>query len=222
MATAEAGDDEGSGNLPIEGYELPGSQSSTEPTTVAIATEPTQPSELYRAFSHLMDSKTCDDIIQRLSECVCTLAGRRTSKNKGRVGSELKSKSLLGRWMVKKTPKKDVNIQTDGDIVIERGTIIIVPVKTGRGASASVVPYPFRVTAIYEKFYNKWWLAEVPRKVWKKESKKYKLDISTIEKDVMEQYSDISLYDIRFTMKNVYKRIDDSEISMVVGKLSDI
>ena len=38
----------------------------------------------------------------------------------------------------------------------------------------------------------------------------------------MEQYSDISLYDIRFTKKNVYKRIDDSEISMVVGKLSDI
>lgn len=43
-----------------------------------------------------------------------------------------------------------------------------------------------------------------------------------IKKDVMEQYSDVGLYGMGFTKKHVYKRIDDSEISMVVGKLSDI
>lgn len=223
LANAEADDDEGSGDLPLgsqSSTELPvESQPSTEPTTVSIVTEP---SELYRAFSCLVDCKSCDDISVQLSDCVGALAGERTSKNQGRVGPELKAKSLLGRWMVKKPPTKDVDSQMDGDIVIERGTIIMVPVKTGRGASASVLPYPFRVTAIYEKFYNKWWLAEVPRKVWKKEGKKYKLDIRMIKKDVMEQYSDVGLYGMGFTKKHVYKRIDDSEISMVVGKLSDI
>lgn len=162
-----------------------------------------------------MASKTCEDIMQQLSDCICALAGERTSKNQGRVGSELKSKSLVVRWMVKKpSPKKDVDSQNDGDNIIKRGTIIIVPVKTGRGASASVLSYPFRVSL--QSTRSSTISGGLPKFLRRSGRRRVKntnlLDIRMIETNAMDEFSDVSLYVTRFRKKNVYKRINsDSE-----------
>lgn len=117
--------------------------------------------------------------------------------------------------MVKKpSPKKDVDSQNDGDNIIKRGTIIIVPVKTGRGASASVLSYPFRVSL--QSTRSSTISGGLPKFLRRSGRRRVKntnlLDIRMIETNAMDEFSDVSLYVTRFRKKNVYKRINsDSE-----------
>ena len=73
-------------------------------------------------------------------------------------------------------------------------TIVLVNVKIGRGASATTHPCQFRVTALYDKWYNKYVMSKEPFKRWKNERQhNYKLDVRMLEKDILGQLSDVSL-----------------------------
>ena len=110
--------------------------------------------------------------------------------------------------------------------IIVRDTIVNVRVKVGRGAAATEFEYPFRVLGIYEKYYNKWYLGKVPKKLWprneqEKDEKKYKLDIRMLDKDAVNECADVPMYHADFTKKNVYQTIEDSQIVSIVGQLFD-
>ena len=80
---------------------------------------------------------------------------------------------------------------------------------------------PFRVLTIYEKFYNKWLISKEPSKKWRDEDNSYKLDACMLEKDMLDEYSDVELisHDL-YDRSDMYKTIKDSMIIDVVGKLT--
>ena len=54
----------------------------------------------------------------------------------------------------------------------------------------------------------------------KNEQHKYKLDVRTLEKDILGQLSDVSLVgNFIFRSTNIYKTIEDCAIVSVVGKV---
>ena len=67
-----------------------------------------------------------------------------------------KSKSLIQRWLAKKTGdiKEHGESPVDSEIRIERDTILLLNVKSGRGASATTVICAYRVLEICGKYYN--------------------------------------------------------------------
>ena len=126
---------------------------------------------------------------------------------KGSIGTGRKANSLIGRWTAKVfTEQKDARGE---GILIERDTIVMVNVKIGRGASATTHPCQFRVTALYDKWYNKY--------VMSKESFKR---VRTLEKDILGQLSDVSLVgNSIYRSTNIYKTIEDCDIVSVIGKV---
>ena len=68
--------------------------------------------------------------------------------------------------MAKSDERTKSEENNNGRVLIERDTIVRVPVRVGRDAAATEFEYPFRVLEIYEKYYNKWFLGKEPWKVW--------------------------------------------------------
>ena len=96
----------------------------------------------------------------------------------------------------------------------------MVDVKTGRGAATSIVSKHYRVVTIYDKYYNKWLIAKESVKKWKEESTTFKLDIRMLNKDILDEYTDVELVDHDlYKRHDVYRTINDSNIVGVVGKL---
>ena len=130
-------------------------------------------------------------------------------KIKGSIGTARTANSLIGRWTAKVfTEQKDARGE---GILIERDTIVLENVKIGRGASATTYPCQFRVTALYDKWYNKYVMSKEPFKRWKNERQhNYKLDVRMLEKDILGQLSDVSLVgNSIYRSTNIYKTIED-------------
>ena len=106
-------------------------------------------------------------------------------------------------------------------ILIERDTIVLVNTKSGIGSTSTIIMKPFRVLTIYEKFYNKWFIAKEPFKKWRDEENSYKLDVCMLDKDILDEYSDVELisHDL-YDRSDMYKTIKDSMIVDVVEKLT--
>ena len=106
-----------------------------------------------------------------MSEVACAsscVSGMGTIK--GSIGTGRKANSLIGRWTAKVfTEQKDARGE---GILIERDTIVMVNVKIGRGASATTHPCQFRLTALYDKRYNKYVMPKEPFKRWKNKQHK--------------------------------------------------
>ena len=60
--------------------------------------------------------------------------------------------------------------------MIKRDTVVLEDVAVRRGGSSVKVSEQYRVIDIYDKYYNKWFVAKVPRKIFGKDSK-YKLKV---------------------------------------------
>ena len=105
------------------------------------------------------------------------------------------------------------------DILIERDVIILANVKIGSRANATTVVRPFRVIMLYEKYFNKWFGSKPLTKRWKMEAKPYKVEIRMLQKNELEEYCDVDLYDPDYKKNEICKNITDDMILDVIGKL---
>ena len=61
-----------------------------------------------------------------------------------------------------------------------------------------------------------------PHKVWKKESKPYKLEVRMLEKNPLDEYVDVALCAYgTFNHDDILKIVADSEVVSVVGKMQE-
>ena len=78
----------------------------------------------------------------------------------------------------------------------------------------------FIVVTIYEKYYTKWLLAKDPMKRCRGETNKYKLDVCMLNRDILDEHSDVELVGHALYKKSdIYRTIDNSMIIGEVGKL---
>ena len=76
----------------------------------------------------------------------------------------------------------------------------------------------YRVLNIHDKYYNKWFMAKVPQKVFEKDSK-YKLKAGMQEVSAVQEYRDVNLDDSTYKRAAISRLLRDDEVIDVVGKL---
>ena len=108
-----------------------------------------------------------------------------------------------------------------GETVIERDTVVLADVTVGRGRSSVKVSKMYRVLDIHDKYYNKWFMAKVPQKIFGKDSK-YKLKVRMQEVSAVQEYSDVDLDDGRHKRADISRLLKDDEVKDVVGKLKRV
>ena len=175
--------------------------------------------ELMSNFRSIFGAASIDELQTYVSLSSSCLAS--TEHVSGSTSQELRTKSLVQRWIANPfsigKDKKDHVVAED--ILIQRDVIILVNVMIGNQSNASTVASPFRVLMIYEKYYNKWFASKPLTKRWGKEKKPYKVMIRMIEKNELDEYSDMGLYDPNYKKDDVCKIIGDGMILHVVGML---
>ena len=177
--------------------------------------------ELMALFRGITNTKSIDDILDNVLAASACL--ERKDNIKGSMSLIRKGKSLVQRWLTKPTNAKEPNDKFEvGDVLIERDVVVLVDVKVGSGSTASVVPLPYRVVDIYDKYYNKWFMSKSkhPVKIWNKEEKQYKLKLRLLHKNAVNEYSDVGLCDTStYEKASICKIIESRKIVNVVGKL---
>ena len=201
-------------------------EAATEDVPVIHSTSPValgekDHAELLAHFRSILAVPSADDLLDKVHLAISCLEGE--SSTGGAVSFARKAKSLVQRWLAKSVdefPTRPDAVE-NCDILIERDTILLVNVKVGTGASASNVACHFRVITVYEKYYNKWFMAKLGFKRWKREPKPYKVSIRMLEKNALNEYSDVDLVGgSAFPKKDICQVIEDSLIQNVVGKLN--
>ena len=174
-------------------------------------------------FRALLSIPSADDLSPRVLLAFACLEGE--SKVVGAMSAARKAKSLVQRWLAKAVdivlPRGDVtDALTVNEVIIERDTIVVENVKVGRGARAANVACNYRVVEIYDKCYNKWFMSKQPYKVWKKESKIYKLKVRMLKKNALDEYGDVGLCgDASYGNDDICMIVEDSKVVSVVGKM---
>ena len=75
---------------------------------------------------------------------------------------------------------------------------------------------------LFDKYYNKWFMSKDPQKIWRNEDKPYKLEVRMLEKNALNEYTDVDMFgEHTFQRKEVCKIVMDSEVLSVVGKLQE-
>ena len=133
----------------------------------------------------------------------------------GSISPNRKAKTLVQCWVARpidcvvKEGKEVVGVE---DILIERDVIILLKVKQGAGAGATVVTRPYRVLEIYEKYYNKWFVSPAAMKIWKKEKKPFKSEVRMLKKNAVDEYSDEDMYGTGFNKDEICRNVEDKLI----------
>ena len=65
-------------------------------------------------------------------------------------------------------------------------------------------------------------VSKYPVKIWNKEDKPYKLKIRMLEKDAVNEYSDLGLYGSVYEKKSICQIIKHDKILNVVGTLQNV
>ena len=98
-------------------------------------------------------------------------------------------------------------------------SVLVVKVKMGTGASATSVSHFVRVINIFDKYYNKWFMSKEAHKVWKKETKRYKLEVRMLDKNPLNQYVDFALVgNDTYAKADICMIVDDKQVVSVVEK----
>ena len=117
--------------------------------------------------------------------------------------------------------ENDKTIKIPGETVIERDTVVLANVTVGRGRSSVKVSKMYRVIDIHDKYYNKWFMAKVPQKIFGKDSK-YKLKVRMQEVSAVQEYSDVDLDSDRHKRADISRLLKDDEVKDIVGKLKRV
>ena len=217
---SESDDDDNNGSSDDKDKSSESSDSASAVPTVLTANS----QDLMTRFRAITSVDNIDDISEKVLAASSCLEGKVNMQ--GAASLDRKSKSLVQRWLAKPEKVKDSPLDDVGDVLIKRDTVILVNVKIGRGAAASTVPRPFRVLDIYDKHYNKWFMSkesQYPVKIWNKVgTKPYKLKIRMLERDAVNEYSDVGLYGSVYEKKSICQIIQHSKIIGVVGTLQHV
>ena len=177
--------------------------------------------ELMTLFQSITNTTSIDDILCKVLAAIVCLEQK--DNIRGANNPICKAKLLVQRWLTKLTnANESKGACKSGDTLIERDVVVLVNVKVGSGASASNVALPYRIVDIYDKYYNKWFMSKTrsPAKIWKKETKVYKLKLRLLNKDAINVYSDVELYDnSTYKKASICRIIEDKMIVGVIGKL---
>ena len=225
MAKDEDGDDDDEDEVVV----VDGCSGDDEPTSNAANTNTASagiPSvqELMTHFRAMLEVSSCDDILEKVLTASSSLECE--DDVIGDVHQVRQAKSLVQRWLSRPlhSAAEDGSSPSEQaeETLIERDVIVLVKVKVGNGASASIVTRPYRVVDIYDKHYNKWFMSKPknPVKKWKKEEKRFKLKVRMLEQDAVSSYADVALCDAStYKKESICRIIDDDMIMGVVGKL---
>ena len=180
--------------------------------------------ELMTLFQSITNTNSADDILCKVLAAIACLEQK--DNVQGANNLVRKAKSLVQRWLTKPAnANESKGACKPGDTLIERDVVVLINAKVGSGASASNVALPHRVVDIYDKHYNKWFMSKTrsPAKIWKKETKPYKLKVRLLNKDAINVYSDVELCDnSTYKIANICRIIVDEMIIGVVGKLEAV
>ena len=136
-----------------------------------------------------------------------------------------KHNSFLGRWFGKdhkKGTEDDIVVATDSEVMIERDRLILSQIKNIAKVNMQA---KYRMIGVYDKSYNKWFMAKENKKHWmslsQQERKKYKVAIRMVEDVDTESLSendcqDVSFHDARFKQGDICKIVHGNEICDVL------
>ena len=95
--------------------------------------------QLMAYFRAVLAVSSAEDILEKVLPAMSTLEG--SKRVTGSLDFARKSKSLIQRWLAKKTGdiKKHGVSPLDSEICIECDTILLLNVESGRGASATTI-----------------------------------------------------------------------------------
>ena len=178
---------------------------------------------LMTSFRKILAVESAEDLLEEVFVGASLIEG--ADRVDGAVSDARKVKSLVQRWLAK--PVRSVQTSVDAvetrGILIERDTIVVIKVKLGSGASALTVSRFVRVLNIFEKYYNKWFMSKEPFKIWKKETKPYKLEVRMLDKNPLNEYVDVAVVgDATYDTDYVCMIVKDDQIVRVVGKMQQV
>ena len=91
----------------------------------------------------------------------------------------------------------------------------------GRGSSSVTVEKKYCVLDVHDKYYNKWFMSEVPSKKWKKDSR-FKLKACMQEIHAFQEYEDFNLQEKFYKKVYVSLIVTDEEVMNVIGQLKRV
>ena len=176
--------------------------------------------KLWQAVADLVECKEmCEAFELTLCASVRIQSIERSSSSYGR-----KYNSFLGRWFGTAPPNRggeSDNHAPTSDPMIERNRLIMCKIKTCTETSTPLIPAKYRVIGVYEKSYNKWFMAKEKKKPWislsRQGRKKYKVAICMVEDVDVEclmsnDCQDVSFNDARFKQSDICKIVHGDEI----------
>ena len=177
-----------------------------------------------KLWKTMVDLVKCDDMRDlfalTLSASASIQSIERSSLSHGR-----KHNSFLGRWFGTdhtKGTEDEIVVATNSEVMIERDRLILSQIKNIAKVSMQA---KYRVIGVYDKSYNKWFMAKENKKHWmslsQQERKKYKVAIRMVEDLGTESLSendceDVSFHDARFKQGDICKIVHGNEICDVL------
>ena len=149
-------------------------------------------------------------------------------RDTGSISSDRKFKSLVGRCFSKDAKQNLTKTSFEDkqkEVYVERGTVIKVSVKGKTKENKDVnEDFVFRVIAIIDKYYNKWFMSEEQKKEWYPNypAKKYRVQAVMVYHDPVDQsYSDVKVSTIKdlWYTNDAFVLLDASKIKSVDGKV---
>ena len=142
-------------------------------------------------------------------------------KKTGSTSEATKHKSLRERWLTPSPkPVTEEGDLRDEEMFVKRDVHIKLQISEGRGRTKKTAVEDYRVLAIYTKTYNKWFLCEEGKQVWKKGMAKGKFRVLArmIGFDhSMGGYHDVDVANsLKWGKKSVYVICDACKIVDVV------
>ena len=183
--------------------------------------------ELLSSFTQLVKCSNLDDLFECALDTSAAIDSVDRKGERGAVADSRRSKSLLTRWWTKSTTCN--NSTDEGDtaadaeaLVVERDSLVTLPIKCGRGKNATTVTYNYRVLGLYDKSYHKWWMTGEKQR-WSttmkaEDKKKYKLAVRMVKEEAaVGDYNDVEFDNDNFDLKEVRLVVDGSEITGILG-----
>jgi hypothetical protein len=177
-----------------------------------------------KLWKTIVDLVECDDMRDVFALALCASASIQ-SIERSSLSHERKHNSFLGRWFGtdhKKGKEDDIVVATDSEVMIERDRLILSEIKNIAKVSMRA---KYRVIGVYDKSYNKWFMAKENKKHWMslshQERKKYKVAIRMVEDVDTESLSendceDVPFHDARFKQGDICKIVHGNEICDVL------
>eukprot|EP00978_Attheya_sp_CCMP212_P037401 scaffold175918_cov57-Attheya_sp.AAC.2 len=114
-------------------------------------------------FRDCLSCNKIEDISQLTYDEICSLKLKK--RDQGSTSLERKSKSLQQRWFTKgnsnssKQGKMPIE-EKNKDTYVEHDSLIELMCKQGKGDNQSETAQLYRVLALFDKHYNKWYICE--------------------------------------------------------------